>query len=161
MVTIRALDPSADLSLVAGFYTEAPDYWLLAEGRCDPDHYAAAFFTDCPPGCDPAASHRLGLFLGPRLSGLAELSFGFPQPGDAYLGLMVLGTWAQGQSLGPGFLAEVERLARAADAENLYLGVLGRNPRGAAFWQRQGFRLTGDQRQTDQGDVVRRMVKPL
>jgi GNAT superfamily N-acetyltransferase len=139
---IRELFPS-ETALVTQFYREAPDYWLLAEGRCDPAAQAQDFFTDAPPNCDPAQSDRLGLFLNQRLSGVAEISYGFPEPSDAYLGLMILGPWAQGSGNGRAFLAHVEALARKRHARNLYLAVLDVNPRGRTFWEREGFIDTG------------------
>lgn len=139
---IRELFPS-ETALVAQFYREAPDYWLLAEGGCDPAAQAQDFFTDAPPNCNPATSDRLGLFLNHRLSGVAEVSYGFPEPGDAYLGLMILGPWAQGAGHGKAFLAHAETLARRRHARNLYLAVLDVNPRGRAFWEREGFTDTG------------------
>lgn len=157
----RDLHATADLPALSAFYRAAPDYWVLAEGRCDPEAKAAAFFTDAPPGCDPAASQRLALFLGGRLSGVAELSFGFPQPGDAYLGLMILGPWARGAGHGRLLLAEVERRARARGAPALFLAVLERNPRGRAFWEREGFRPTGVSRIDGVGGRIDRLVKPL
>ena len=162
MPTIRPLDPVADLAAVRAFHDQAPDYWLLAEGAVDPPRQAAAFFADCSPGCDPAESARLGLFLGNRLSGLAELSFGFPAAGDAFLGLMVLGPWAQGQGHGRAFLAHVEALARARAAPALFLAVLDANPRGRAFWEREGFRDTGLCRFDEAtGHTLRRLEKRL
>ena len=158
---IRELFPT-DTGLVAQFYREAPDYWLLAEGTVDPERQAAEFFTDAPPGCDPDASHRLGLFLEGRLSGVAEVSYGFPDPGDAYLGLMILGPWAQGAGLGRGFLAHAEALARSRKARCLYLAVLDANPRGRAFWEREGFRPTGVRRHdAETGQWIERLVKPV
>ena len=141
--SIRPLDPEQDLSAVAAFYEAAPDYFLMADGKAPDAAKARAFFFDGPPGCDPAVSHRLGLFLGPRLSGLAELSFGFPEPGAAYLGLMLLGPWARGQGHGAAFLSEVESRARTAGSPALFLAVLAANPRGRAFWEREGFIPTG------------------
>ncbi|MCB6179204.1 GNAT family N-acetyltransferase [Rhodobacter sp. Har01] len=158
---IRELSPQ-EAPLVARFYRDAPDYWLFAEGAVDPDRQAAEFFTDCPPGCDPAASARLGLFLQGRLSGVAELSFGYPGPQDAYLGLMLLGPWAQGAGHGRAFLAHVEGLARALGAPMLYLAVLEANPRGRAFWDREGFRPTGQFRHdAATGHTIHRLSKPL
>lgn len=158
---IRELAPD-EAPLVARLYTEAPDYWLLAEGSCAPERQAQDFFTDCPPGCDPAQSHRLGLFLEDRLSGVAELSFGFPEPGDAYLGLMLLGPWAQGAGHGKTFLAHAETLARTRGASVLYLAVLDANPRGRAFWDREGFRSTGLRKQdAATGHWLERLVKTL
>lgn len=158
---IRPLDAEHDLPLVRSFYAEAPDFWLLAEGVAPDEGKARAFFTDCPPGCDIADSHRLGLFVGNRLTGLAELCFGFPQPDDAYLGLMIIGPWAQGRGHGRRFLIHVETLARQAESQRLYLAVLDTNPRASAFWSREGFRLTCDTGLTERGDTLRRMVKGL
>jgi GNAT superfamily N-acetyltransferase len=160
--TIRPLDPLADLPLVAAFYAEAPDYWLFAEGRAPDATKARDFFTDGPPGCDPARSHRLGLFLGGRLQGLAELSFGFPAPEDAYLGLMILAPAAQGQGHGARFLAHAETLARTAGSPRLYLAVIEANTRGWAFWEREGFRATGKSgRDAETGHTLHRLVKML
>lgn len=139
---IRELFPS-ETAQIAQFYREAPDYWLLAEGRCDPQAQAQDFFTDAPPNCNPKDSDRLGLFVAQRLSGVAELSYGFPDPSDAYLGLMLLGPWAQGKGHGRSFLAHVEALARKRHAARLFLAVLDVNPRGRAFWEREGFTYTG------------------
>lgn len=158
---IRELFPT-ETALVAQFYREAPDYWLLAEGRCDPEAQAQDFFTDAPPNCDPATSDRLGLFVSQRLSGVAEVSYGFPEPGDAYIGLMLLGPWAQGSGHGKTFLAHVEALARKRHAPRLYLAVLDVNPRGRAFWQREGFEPTGKRGQDKiTGHWLERLVKDL
>lgn len=158
---IRELFPS-ETALVAQFYREAPDYWLLAEGRCDPAAQAQDFFTDAPPNCDPAESDRLGLFVNQRLSGVAEVSYGFPEPNDAYLGLMLIGPWAQGSGHGKAFLAHAEALARKRHAARLYLAVLDANPRGRAFWLREGFHPTGLRRHdATTGHWLERLVKPL
>ena len=160
--TIRPLDPATDLALVRTFYTENPDYWLFAEGVPPDAAKAAAFFTDGPPGCDPALSHRLGLFEEATLRGLAELSFGFPATGDAYLGLMILSPAAQGRGHGARFLAHVEGLARAAPARTLYLAVIEANTRARAFWTREGFVATGlSGRDAATGHTLHRLVKPL
>lgn len=158
---IRELFPS-ETALVAQFYREAPDYWLLAEGRCDHAAQAQDFFTDAPPNCDPAQSDRLGLFVNQRLSGVAELSYGFPEPSDAYLGLMLLGPWVQGKGHGRAFLAHVEGLARKRHAARLFLAVLDVNPRGRAFWEREGFTDTGLSRKDAlTGHTAYRLGKPL
>lgn len=158
---IRTVAP-AEVALVEAFWRDAPAYWLLAEGACDARQKAADFFTDAPPGVDRSRSHRLGLFLDGRLSGLAELAFGFPSAADAFLGLMVLGPWAQGCGHGRRFLAHVEALARSSGAPALFLAVLDANPRGRAFWEREGFRATGVRRFDEaHGQWIERLGKPL
>lgn len=158
---IRSLAPF-EAPLVATLYREAPDYWLLAESTVDSDRQAAEFFTDTPPGCDPKVSHHLGLFLDGRLSGVAELSYGFPGPADAYLGLMLIGPWAQGAGHGHAFLVHAEALARSRSAPRIYLAVLEANSRGRAFWEREGFRPTGLARtDPETGHTLYRLVKTL
>ena len=98
------------------------------------------------------------------MAGLAELSFGFPTPSDAYLGFMMFAPSARGAGLGRALLAHIEGLARAAGAESLYLAVLGVNPRGRAFWEREGFTATGVSAavgSSNPRDEVHRLVKAL
>lgn len=158
---IGDLHPTKDLPAVATLLQEAADYWLLAEGTAPGPTAAADFFTDGPPNRDPLQSHHLGLYVQDRLSGLAELSFGFPEAGDAYLGLMIVTPRLRGMGHGPTLLREVEARARVARAPALYLGVLDVNPRGAAFWMREGFTLTGIARTDEHGNTIRRLRKPL
>jgi GNAT superfamily N-acetyltransferase len=163
-VLIRPLDPSADRAAVEGLYENAADYWALDRLTPDPATQSAEFFTDAPPNCDPAESHRLGLFLDARLAGIAELSFGFPEPADAYLGLMIFADWARGQGLGQALLREVETRARAKGHRQIFLGVLAANPKGRAFWLREGFRDTGISRlDSDNGisNTIHRLSKDL
>ena len=157
---IRPLVPETDLPAVAAFLQEAADYFVLADGEAPGPSAASEYFTASPPGCDPAQSHRLGLFRDGRLAGLAELSFGFPAPGDAYLGLLILAPWARGQGHGARMLSHIEELSRASGAPSLYLAVLEANPRGRAFWEREGFRATGVTRQ-DGRNLIHRLSKPL
>ncbi len=159
---IRRLDATADLALVVALHAEAADYWTLADRRPPDRQKALDFFTDGPPGCDPALSHRLGLFVQGVLAGVAELSFGFPEPADAYLGLMILAPRCRSGGLGALFLADIETRARAAGAPHLYLAVLGENPRGRVFWERHGFRYTGlSGHDAGTGHTLYRLLKPL
>jgi len=161
---IRRLDVMKDLEAVIDFYHQNADYWLMAEGQLPGVQKSADFFTDGPPGCDPMQSERLGLFLNDELAGLAELSFGFPEPDAAYLGLMLLGTAARGLGHGKTLLSHVENLARRAGSPQLYLAVLQANSRGHAFWTREGYVSTGLSRVDNSNGlnhVITRLVKVL
>lgn len=138
-VTIRALSEGHDLAAVVDLYDRAADYVMLESGPVPSADLAQDFFTDAPPGGDPAEGEKLGLFRDGRLVGIADLAFGWPEPRDAYLGLMILAPEARGAGLGARFLREVERLAKARHAPRLLLAVLDENPRGRAFWEREGF----------------------
>lgn len=160
--TIRRLDPVADLDAVAAFYTRAADYWLLADRKAPDRQKARDYFTDGPPGCDPATSYRLGMFGGADLIGVAELSFGFPLAEDAYLGLMLLDPDARGQGHGAAFLAQVEALACSRHCARLYLAVLEENLAGRRFWIARGFERTGFFRDdAATGHRIHRLVKAL
>ncbi len=67
---------------------------------------------------------------------MAEMAFGYPEAGDAYIGLMLLATEARGQGLGTMFLDHLTDLARARGARRQLLAVLDANPRGRRFWER-------------------------
>lgn len=137
--TIRPLTASADAEAVAALFGRAADYVQLETGAPPDAATAAAFFTDAPPGQDPAAGLRLGLFSGDRLDGIAEMAFDYPAPGDAYLGLLLLAPEARGRGLGRRVLDRAIEEARARGAPALYLAVLDGNAAGRRYWERAGF----------------------
>jgi GNAT superfamily N-acetyltransferase len=137
---IRRLDPAADRAAVADLFARAADYVWLESGKAPDAGTVAGFFTDVPPGGDLAASAKLGLFETGVLAGIADLGFGFPEPEDAYLGLLLLDPARRGLGLGPLLLAEAKAIARDRGAPRLLVAVLDANPRGRAFWEREGFR---------------------
>ena len=164
VMLIRQLIADADLVTVHEFYALTPDYWQLAEGQEPGLQKAKDFFTDTPPNCDQKVSLRLRLFLDSRLSGLAELSFGFPIANAADIGFMMLGPWARNRRNGRKFLKYIEECARQTKGEKLFLAVLEINPRARAFWGREGFLDTGLSRNVTIGDVhtkIHRLTKTL
>lgn len=159
---IRDLDPLADREAISAVLDEARDYYRLWLGRPPGSAEVEDVLTSAPPGCDPARSRRLGLVLAGRLSGLAELSFGYPAPQDAYLGLMILAPRARGAGHGAAFHMHVLDLARAAGCRMIYLGVLDANPRGRAFWRRQGYAETGVTRwDAETGQLLHRLGRSV
>lgn len=165
---IRPLDALADRALVEGFWPAVADYIRLERGAEPGPALARAltedYFTQAPPGIDPATGLRLGLFEGAQLVGIAELAFGYPEPADAYLGLMLLAADRRGRGAGRALLQTVEEAARARTAARLYLAVLDANPRGRAFWEREGFRLHEAGRSVTLSGKTQgacRLVKPL
>ncbi|MBI1219079.1 MAG: GNAT family N-acetyltransferase [Rhodobacteraceae bacterium] len=166
--TIHPLDPATDTARVYAFWPDAADYIVMERGEAPGPTLnpvlTQEFFTDAPPGIDPATSLRLGLFVADRLLGVAELAFGYPGPQEAYLGLMVLGAPARGTGSGRALLRRIEAEAIARHAPALYLAVLDANPRGRAFWEREGFTLHEAGRSVTIGaktQTAARMVKRL
>ena len=160
---IRPLNPDTDRLLVDAFFQASADYIRLERGEDPTPLVTEEFFTDAPPGCDPAQSLRLGLF-DPALIAVAEMGFGYPTATDAYLGLMMVVPTARGSGVGVTLLRHLEQAARDRQMHNLYLGVLDANPQGRAFWQRQGFTLALADRPITLGQktqLAHRLIKPL
>lgn len=139
MTLIRPLDLVTDRAAVVGLYDRAADYVRLESGTAPTPQMVDDFFTDAPPGGDPADGLKLGIFDGGMLAGLADVAFGWPEPRDAYIGSLILGADARGRGLGAALLRHIETAARARHAPRLLLAVLDANPRGRAFWEREGF----------------------
>ena len=136
---IRVLDPTTDAQLVLDLCRRAADYVDFESGRAPNEASVDEYFTDAPPGGDPATSLKLGLFESGHLMGIVDLAFRYPEAQDAYLGLILLAQEARGRGLGTMFLRHVEAAARARGAIRLLLAVLEANARGRAFWESQGF----------------------
>lgn len=162
---IRRLDPAVDRDHVTDLLRRSADYVRLERGEEPSEAAAEEFFTDVPPGSDPAESLKLGLVLPDgRLAGIADLGFDYPEKGDAFLGLIQLASEARGQGRGAAFLRHIEAAARARGATRLFIAVLDENPRGRAFWDREGFTVALANRPVRLGQkdhVATRMVKPL
>lgn len=160
---IRPLDPVSDRTRVEAFFAASADYIRLERGEGPTPLVTDEYFTDAPPGCDPATSLRLGLF-DRDLIALADLAFGYPTPMDAYIGLMMVAPAARGTGAGTTLLRHLEQAARDRAMQNLYLGVLDANPRGRAFWEREGFTLALANRSITIGpktQIAHRLGKPV
>lgn len=161
---IRALDPVADYALVLALLHEAADYIRLERDADPGPEVADEFFHDAPPGCDPAASCRRGLFADGRLLAVAEMALGYPAATEAYLGFLLVTPAARGTGAGQRLLRHMETEARAAGCSAIFLAVLEANPRGRAFWEREGFRLVLANRDVTLGaktQIAHRLGKPL
>jgi GNAT superfamily N-acetyltransferase len=161
---IRPLDPIVDAEVILDLYVSVADYIDLESGRLPSKVLLTEFFADAPPNGDLASSLKMGLFEEARLVGVADLAFGYPEPRDAYLGLMMVARDARGRGLGSAFLRELETVARVRGAKRMLLAVLEANPRGRAFWEREGFRNPKQYPPAQLGERIHvriRLEKPL
>ena len=136
---IRALHAAADHAVTAGLFARAADYALLETGMPPDASTPDGFFTSSHPAIDPATTRHLGLFQGAALAVIAELAFGFPDPGDAYIGLLLAAPEYRNQGLGVAMLKHLIAIARARQCRRILLAVLDANAGGKRFWVRQGF----------------------
>ena len=161
---IRDLHPQTDRAAVEALFRAAADYIAMETGLPVDGSRADEFLTAAPPGIDPATSLRLGMFDADTLIGGAELAFGYPEPTDAYIGLMIFAPAARGRNLGGALLAQIETRARARGARRLLIAALEVNVKGRAFWSGQGFtleKLIPDRQMGTRLHIVHRMTKAL
>lgn len=166
-LTVHPLDPDADRAAVLDLFRRSADYVRLERGEEPSPALAAEFFTDAVPGQTADTTVKPGLCdaSGPgHLLGISRMGFGYPEPGDAFLGLLQIDEAEGGKGLGRLLQAHAETLARARGARRLYVAVLDANPRGRAFWEREEFIVALANRPARLGSkdpVATRMVKSL
>ncbi len=85
---IRLLDLVRDRAAVDDLFRRSADYVHLERGQGPTPALTDEFFTDTVPGGSLSDALKLGLFMGTDLQGIADVGFGYPETGDAYLGLM-------------------------------------------------------------------------
>ena len=136
---LRALAAGRDETAVFDLMQRAADYMVLEDG-CAADHAGAAeFFNDCVPGGNLAESVKLGAEAEGRLLAIADMSFGYPEADDAYIGLLLLDKAERRRGLGQRMLSVLDESARDRGAKRLLVAVLEANLPGVAFWQSAGF----------------------
>lgn len=164
-VAIRPLDRARDAAAVASLFARAADYVWLETGRSPGPETVADFFEDAPPIAPPRPPVHLGAW-GPDgdLHGIASMAWGFPDPSDAYIGLLLLDPAQRGQGLGRRMVAHLAAEAAAAGAQRILAAVLAENPRAHAFWRREGFQdlwTAPPARLGDRTHVRIRMARPV
>ncbi|MDC1216088.1 GNAT family N-acetyltransferase [Octadecabacter sp.] len=126
---------------VACFFERTADYVMLEHGRVPDADTVDDFFDDRPPHVAAEDSLHFGLLEDQNLIGIAGILFGFPEKTDAYIGLMLLAPEARGRGNGAQLLSHLTGVAQARGAQRQLVAVLDANPKGRAFWDREGFML--------------------
>ena len=136
---IRTLHQNTDTAAVTDLFQRAADYVLLESGQAPDASQTQSFFTEAPPGIDPATSLRLGYVLGGDLIAMAEIAFGFPNPDDAYIGLLLIDPAHRGKRIGQQMLAHIFTVAKHRAAARILIAVFEENSKGHRFWSKMGF----------------------
>jgi diamine N-acetyltransferase len=139
---IQRLDPHVpgDLRALQILHEAAPGYSRIVHGR-DPDgSEALETLTALPPGRTLAHKAVVGFSLGEDLVGCVELLRDYPEPGIAWIGLLLFAESHQGRGYGPRALRHAAAWATDAGCTELRCAVIETNARAHAFWLREGFR---------------------
>jgi GNAT superfamily N-acetyltransferase len=102
---------------------------------------ALEFLEDLPPGKTAADKICLGLEDGRgQLVGAIDLVRDYPEPGEWFLGLLMLEPSWRGAGAGGRVMDALEAWVARAGATALQLAVHEANTAGKRFWERHGFR---------------------
>lgn len=121
------------------------DYYELHEGWPTPADAGEYELTFVPPGRRLEDMFLLALEDdGGTLHAVAQLLRHCPKPDTWWIGLLVVAPELRSQGLGAVLLQQVIDAAAADGVTAIWLSVSVNNPRGARFWEAEGFRPTGE-----------------
>lgn len=129
----------ADAPAILGLYDRCADYFLLQDGEPAAASDADELFTDVPPSKRPEDQYVLGYRSEGQLDAVAALLTDHPEPGDWYLGLLLLDPRLRGRGFGREMYAGIERWSVARGAKRMLLAVLEENAPVQRFWRSLGF----------------------
>jgi len=138
-VVIRALDPPRDVGDVQDLCLRAADYIKLETGAPPLPDYAAKLLAEAPPTLPPDDVFAFGAAQGEQLVGVVTCLRNFYAAREWYMGLLLIDPAARSAGLGARMAQHVFNIARSQNATCIRVAVLDANPRGRAFWERQGF----------------------
>ena len=101
--------------------------------------------TALPPGKNAADKHYLGFFDEEGLTAVLDLIERYPQEDGAYIGFFMTRKAVQGRGVGSALIGELLDELRKASCKKVRLAVDRGNPQSKAFWEKNGFALTGEE----------------
>ena len=104
-----------------------------------------AHITDLPEGATPAGKHFVGFYdEDGYLVAVMDLVCGWPTATDAFIGWFMVAADMQRQGVGSQLFADVRAALEAQGYTRIRLQLPERDADGIAFWESQGFALTGE-----------------
>jgi ribosomal protein S18 acetylase RimI-like enzyme len=156
-VKIISLDAEVDFARARDLCERAADYVQLEEGRAPDNAYVRKTLSDAPPVCGPHDIFLRGVERADgSLAGIATSIRHFYEPGEWYMGLLMLDPSERGRGLGRTVAQHVINEARADGAPCIRIAVLDANPRGRKFWDSLGF---SHEKSVQSDDHLRHVLK--
>ncbi|MCQ9386773.1 GNAT family N-acetyltransferase [Brevibacterium moorei] len=159
-------DSAGDRARVLRLLESDPGYSLRTTGNAPGPDDARAILHDLPPGLAADRKTDLGLCAAPggELIALADVLWGWPEPGTAHIGLLMVAGHASGRGNGRILHERIVELARRRIAahrnqaiDRLRLAIVDSNATVARpFWEALGYRPTGESRPYRAGSVTSR-----
>jgi len=154
---IISLDAEGDFDRVSDLADRAADYVRLESGEAPNPEFVRKTLTDKPPVCGPDDIFLRGVERPDgTLAGIATNIRHYYEPGDWYMGLLMLDPAERGSGLGRRVAEHVIAEARADSAPCIRIAVLDVNPKARKFWESLGYRL---EKSVQSDDHLRHVLK--
>lgn len=138
--TLRYLTED-DGAVIQQLCERCDDYFDLITGLPPGSAEAQSLFVALPEGSSYEDKALLGVFTTPddRLIGVIDIVRDAPQPGEWWLGALLLDPAHRNHGLGARIVQAMEAWMAALGARSVRVSVLEQNTQGLAFWQRLGY----------------------
>lgn len=131
---------------------EAPEYARIATGEIASPTAADAMFRALPPGKNYGDKFVLGAYEDELLIGCVDLIRGYPSQSVAYIGLLLVAERSTGKGYGTKIFDLICEIVIQWNCSNMIqLGILKTNPGAMRFWQKLGFKSTGESKPYESG----------
>ena len=114
-----------------------------------------AVISEVPEGSSQQHKHFVGFYdADGGLAAILDLITGWPEADDAYIGWFMVSADLQRRGVGSQLLADIRAAMKGQGYDSLSVGVIRENEDAFAFWEKQGFARTGEERQQGGRTVV-------
>lgn len=129
----------ADFALFLQVFRETPSFVYASEGRAPSDDRVKEMMKTLPSGYSSDAVFIHAIYFDDELCGCSFTVRGYPDPGVAYLVLLLITERFQRRGLGVLALRNIEREARRWGCSRIEAVVDSANESALSFWRREGF----------------------
>lgn len=114
-----------------------------------------ALITQLPEGAQPSSKHFVGFYdEDGYLAAVMDLVCGWPDERTAFIGWFMVAADMQRQGVGSQLFADVRAALEGLGYQSVRLQLPERDNEGIAFWQAQGFALTGERDESGRRPLV-------
>lgn len=99
-----------------------------------------------PSGKDQTDKYYLGFFEGDALAAVLDLILDYPEEQTAYIGFFMVDAKLQGRGYGSAMVEECIQYVSQVGYRKLRLAIDRGNPQSEAFWTKNGFKKTGEEK---------------
>lgn len=129
-----------DETTLQSLLEKCDDYHMLVFGKPVSPSDACDLLTSLPPHKEIADKFTIGIYQPTAgLVGVLDTVRDYPRAAAWWIGLLLLAPGSRGHGLGEQVYKAFEHWITGLGAQSIFLGVVERNLRAYAFWEKMGF----------------------